>query len=227
MIVTIKRQKYPGAEPYYQTFEYNGTRDNTVAGLLDDLNYTDDLYDIEGNPATRIHWSCGCMQKICGACAMVINGTPALACNTFLKDIKGDKLLLEPMTKFPVVMDLIVDRSVLDEAFLKTKMYMGKFAGPDEKEYKQQYSAAKCLKCGLCLEACPNYDKGEKFLGGMFANKAYLLYTQSEDRRGEILSEYKEHFAKGCSKSLACQKVCPMGISTLSSMLKMNRAKNK
>lgn len=225
MIVTVKRQANAQSEPYYQSFVYEGTRDITVAGVLDAINYADDPCDTEGNAAPRIHWDCGCMQKVCGACAMVINGTPALACNTFLKDIKGDRLKLEPLTKFPVVADLVVDRSIIEEGLQQAAMYLGEYGGPDPKEHARQYSAAKCLKCGLCLEVCPNYTRGEKFFGGLFANEAYLLYTQSADRKKELLKEYNSHFASGCSKSLSCQKVCPMEISTLSSMLRMNRAK--
>ena len=89
MLVRIKRQRAQHQEPYWQTFEYNNSNDNaTVVTVLNALNYTDDLFDIEGNPATRIRWECSCMQGVCGGCAMVINNTPALACNTFLKDIK-------------------------------------------------------------------------------------------------------------------------------------------
>lgn len=223
MIVTVKRQAYPGAEPYYQSFRYDGPRNVTVAAVLDTINYTDDLFDIDGKPTTRIHWACSCMQNICGACAMVINGVPALACNTFLNELKGDRLLLEPLTKFPTAVDLIVDRSVIEKGLLEAEVYIGKYRKATGESYGQLYDAAKCLKCGLCLEVCPNYHRGERFLGGIFANQVYLARAQTEDRGRQLLAAYKEHFSSGCSKSLACQRVCPAGISTLSSMLSLNR----
>lgn len=222
MIVTIKRQKDRVSSPYFQSFLYNGTLDTTVAALLDDLNYADDLYDKDGNPAPRIRWECSCQQKVCGGCAMVINKVPALACNTFLRDLKGDALVLEPLSKFPVIADLIVDRSIIDENLKKASVYIDDFAGSNKKEYAGQYSTAKCLKCGLCLEVCPNYTKGESFFGALFANNMYLVHSQSKSRKKELKNKYDIHFAVGCSKSLACEKVCPAGISTLSSILKMH-----
>ena len=104
-------------------------------------------------------------------------------------------------------------------------MYIGEYAGATEKEYANQYLASKCLKCGLCLEICPNYVKGNDFFGALFANEAYLSYTQSQDRKELIRSEYKKHFSKGCSKALSCVSVCPVQIPTLASMAKMNGKK--
>lgn len=224
MLVRIKRQRDRESEPYWQTFRYEGTRSTTVAALLDELNYTDDLFDSDGNPAPRIRWECSCMQKLCGACAMIINGTPALACNTFLSDLNNkEEIVLEPLTKFPVVSDLIVDRSIIEDNLKKAEIYQGEYGKSSSKEYEQQYSAAKCLKCGLCLEVCPNYRKGENFYGALFANNVYLVHSQSKDRKKVLKQKYASNFASGCSKALSCEKICPMGISTLSSMLKMNR----
>lgn len=225
MLVKIKRCKDSDSEPYWQTFNYVGAENVTVAAVLEELNYKDDLFDIDGNSAPRIRWECSCMQKICGGCAMVINNNPALACCTFLKDIKGDTLVLEPLSKFPVIGDLIVDRSIIDDNLVKAKAYLDAFSGSDKKEYQHQYSVGKCLKCGLCLEVCPNYNRGENFYGALFANDMYLLHSQSKGSKKDYEKEYDEHFAKGCSKSFACRDVCPMDIPTLSSMLKMNSKK--
>lgn len=222
MLVTIRRQSDADAAPYWQSFVYHGSLDTTVAAVLDALNYTDDLYDTEGKSAPRIRWECSCMQKLCGACAMLINGTPALACGTFLRDLRGDTLTLEPLSKFPVVADLIVDRSVIEENLRRACVYLGAYGGAREKEYDHQYLAAKCLKCALCLEVCPNYLSGREFFGALFANQTYLVHSQSADRKAALRGAYNKHFAAGCSKSLACEKVCPAGISTLSSILKMN-----
>ena len=87
MIVKIKRQSSPDAAPYWQSFSYNGPMHVTVSAVLDAINYTDDLYDTEGNPAKRVRWECSCLQAVCGGCAMIINGVPALACNTFIDEV--------------------------------------------------------------------------------------------------------------------------------------------
>ena len=223
MIVKIKRQSTPDTPTYWQSFTYNGPLHVTVTAVLDALNYTDDLFDTEGNPAPRIRWECSCMQAVCGGCAMVINGVPALACETFADEIKGENLILEPLSKFPVIADLIVDRSVIYTYLTQAKAYLEDDAVIDSRQHQQQYSVAKCLKCGLCLEVCPNYRPGGEFFGAVLANESYLTASQSKERKPSLIRAYKTHFGAGCSKALSCQSVCPAGIETITSILKMNR----
>ena len=203
MRVKILRQASPVSEPYWQEFSYEYQGNQTVAGMLDDLNYKDDLYDINGDPAPRIGWECSCLQGMCGACAMVINNRPALAC------------------------DLVVDRGVIPENLKKANAYIEEYKGSDAKEYEHMYATGKCLKCGLCLEVCPNYKDGSTFYGAAFANDCYLIASRSSSRVNAIKDAYKKNFAKGCSKSLSCVDVCPMNIPTLASIAKMNRKRKK
>ena len=223
MIVKIKRQETPESAPYWQSFNYDGPKHVTVSAVLDALNYTDDLFDVDEKPAARIRWECSCMQAMCGGCAMVINGIPALACATFADEVKGKELVLEPLSKFPVVGDLIVDRSIIYENLIQAKAYLENFAGNDKGQHNQQYSVAKCLKCGLCLEVCPNYRPGGDFFGAVLANESYLIASQTADKKASVIKEYKKHFGAGCSKALSCQSVCPMKIETITSILRMNR----
>lgn len=223
MLVKIKRRNSPDADSYWQSFLYNGPRHVTVSAVLDALNYTDDLFDTQGNPAPRIRWECGCMQAVCGACAMIINGTPALACTTFADELNGDELVLEPLSKFPVVADLVVDRSIIYENLKRAKVCLDSLPVNDKRQYEQQYSTAKCLKCGLCLEVCPNYSPGSDFFGALFANESYLITSQSATVPDNLVKEYKKHFSRGCSKALSCQTVCPAGIETITSIIRMNR----
>ena len=84
MKVKILRQRHPGAKPYWQTFNYDGDINASVAAVLDSINYRDDIVDSEGNATDRISWECSCLQGMCGGCAMVINNVPALACARIL-----------------------------------------------------------------------------------------------------------------------------------------------
>ena len=93
----------------------------------------------------------------------------------------------------------------------------------NKRGHEQQYSVAKCLKCGLCLEVCPNYRLGGDFFGAVLANESYLIASQSSAKKLQIVKEYKTHFGAGCSKALSCQSVCPVQIETLTSILRMNR----
>ena len=223
MIVKIKRRKSADSAPYWQSFVYDGPKHVTVSAVLDALNYTDDLFDAAGQPAERIRWECSCMQAVCGGCAIVINGVPALACATFADEVKGKELVLEPLSKFPVVADLIVDRSVIYENLNAAACYLDSLAASSAYHHEQQYSVAKCLKCGLCLEVCPNYHPGAAFYGAVFANESYLVASHSEEKNPKLMKEYRDHFGAGCSKALSCRTVCPAGIETLTSILRMNR----
>ena len=223
MIVKIKRPHKSDSQAYWQSFIYDGPEHVTVSSVLDALNYTDDLFDVDGKPAARIRWECSCMQAVCGGCAMVINGVPALACTTFADEVKGEVLVLEPLSKFPVVADLIVDRSIIYENLISAKAYLDSIAKNDARQHKQQYSVAKCLKCGLCLEVCPNYRPGGDFFGAVLANESYLIASQSSNKKSQVVKEYKAHFGAGCSKALSCQSVCPMKIETITSIMRMNR----
>ena len=225
MKVKILRQRSPASEPCWETFEYGGPLENSVAGVLDHINFNDDVINAEGMRSTRIGWDCSCLQGICGACAMVINNIPALACETFLKDLHGDTIELRPLRKFPVVRDLIVDRSSIHENLTKMNVYIGEYNPSPDGDHAHQYTAAKCLKCGLCLEVCPNYVNGSSFFGAAFANDCYLTASRNREKAGEIRTAYAKHFGRGCSKSLSCMEVCPMKIPTIASMAKLNRLK--
>ena len=213
--------------PHWETFDYNGPEDASVAAVLDYINYNDDIETDEGKITSRIIWDCSCLQGICGACAIVINDRPALACETFLRDLKEDVLVLRPLRKFPVIRDLMVDRSSIQENLKKSGMFIGEYSGSDEGEHDHQYSVSKCLKCGLCLEVCPNYVNGKTFFGAAFANDCYVVASRNSEKSDEIRKTYAEHFESGCSKSLSCMDVCPMKIQTIASIAKMNRMKSR
>lgn len=90
------------------------------------------------------------------------------------------------------------------------------------RERKEMY-----VKCGLCLEVCPNYEDGKRFYGAAFANDCYLVASRNHQKAGEIRAAYGEHFGRDCSKALFCMDVCPMKIPTIASMAKLNHRKMK
>jgi succinate dehydrogenase / fumarate reductase iron-sulfur subunit len=154
---------------------------------------------------------------------MVINGIPALACNTFVDEVTKTDLVLEPLSKFPVVADLVVDRSIIYENLNSAKAYIEGRCVSSKENHAHQYAIAKCLKCGLCLEACPNYTNGHSFLGAAFANDCYLVLARNREKAAEMRATYARSFGNACSKSLACMDVCPMDIPTIASMARLNR----
>ena len=212
--IEILRQKNPDSAPYRQTLSYTtDDKEMTVATLLKTLNADPDLSDIDGEPVRRIEWECSCLQKKCGACAMRINGKPRLACDTKLGEFKDGKVTLEPFKKFPVVADLIVDRSVMFRNLKNIGLWLEKEARHPKKGEDVAYEASRCLQCGCCLEICPNWYAGGVFFGtAAIVPTSRLLTTLPDAVQKELRRAYRKHLYGGCGKSLACRKVCPAGI---------------
>src|ERR1700722_15429247 len=118
VLIKIKRQQTPNAKPSWEEFEIP---------YKPNMNVTSALMEIAANPVTRdgkqttpITYDSNCLEKICGSCAMLINGKARMACSALLE--KPDPpIRLEPFSKFPIVRDLSVDRSVLFENLKKVK----------------------------------------------------------------------------------------------------------
>ena len=223
MKIKVLRQWDPFSTPHWESFDYDGTRDISVAGLLDQLNYHDGIVTDSGERTSRIAWERSCLQGVCGACAMLVNDEPALACETFLRDLEGDVVTLRPLSKFPALRDLVVDREAIQESLKETNVFIGEYHPKDGENHNLQYSAAKCLKCGICLEACPNYTGEDGFLGAVFSNDCYLVFTRNREKSEDILGTYAQHFGDTCSKSLACAKACPMHIPTIALMKRLDQ----
>ena len=211
ILFDILRRKSPEEEPRHQRIVFCCEEENmTVALALRRINRGGFL-DEKGLPVEPVRWEEGCGQKRCGACAMLINGMPALACDTILKD--GEEISLKPLKKFPVVTDLLVDRSIMMDNLKTLKLWAEESSKVKEREFENAYEASLCLQCGCCLEACPNYcSDGSFFSAAAFAPQARLLSSLSNSQRKEVKKLYRKHVYEGCGKSLACEKVCPAGL---------------
>ena len=126
----------------------------------------------DGKNVAPVVWDCNCLEEVCGSCTMVINGRVRQACTALIDNLLKDKpegIELRPMTKFPVIRDLMVDRSRLFASLEKVKAwvpvdsYYDMGPGPRQSQEQQQfaYEYSKCMSCGCCLEACPQFLKME------------------------------------------------------------------
>ena len=216
----VLRRENSDSKPYTQSIIFETEDTNaTVATALTEINTNPDIVE-------PIRWECSCLQKKCGACAMVINSRPQLACNAQLKDfVKKGSVTVEPLRKFPVVADLIVDRSIMRDNLLNMKIWFGAPTKADETVCDITYEASRCLQCGCCLEVCPNFYVGSKFSGMAAAvPTARIISAVPEEQKKDVLNEYKKHIYNGCGKSLACRDVCPVGIDIDKLLVNSNAA---
>lgn len=214
--ILIKRQENSKTEPYLQVIPFECDVHESVSNLLEKLNTTVGLQDIDHKPVRKIAWECSCSQKKCGACAMLINHAPRLACNTFIRDVIGENqcLTLEPLSKFPVISDLKVDRSILYENLKEMKLWLETQEKESEYQNQLRYQAAKCLMCGCCLEICPNFLPDGKFTGAAIVPITFGVLKQEDlnVHKKEVRKKYTKYFYEGCGDSLACRDVCPMNL---------------
>jgi len=126
----------------------------------------------EGNSTTPVAWDCNCLEEVCGACTMLVNGLTRQACSALvdrLLEENPDGIELQPMSKFPVVRDLVVDRSRMFRAlervhaWIPVDGYGDRGPGPRESQEGQEvrYPLSECMTCGCCVEACPQFAKVE------------------------------------------------------------------
>lgn len=213
MRVEILRKDLGSKQSYLQVFEYNSNNPNeTVASMLNNLNSQDELKDIEGNIARKITFKQSCLQKKCGACAMLINGRPALACASKLSEL-GETVHLEPFKKFPVIEDLFVDRSIMQENLKQMNAWFNGDALVSEKRNELSYESSRCLQCGCCLEVCPNFMISGRFTGMAAAVPfSRIINEMSKEELKQASKLYNTHIYKDCGKSLSCVNVCPAKI---------------
>jgi succinate dehydrogenase / fumarate reductase iron-sulfur subunit len=227
----IKRQSEKNTESYWQTVEYicENDENETVATVLSAVENGAVNKDVDGNILEPIAWECSCLQKKCGSCAMIIDGRPRLACDFFLNRHKGkNPIVIEPLHKFPIVRDLIVDRSVMRDNLKKIQAWMAAEAVAfNEKKEELVYDASRCLQCGCCLEVCPNFCGEDDFYGAASAVPVSRIINATDKKKQKnIKKNYDEHVYKGCGKSLACQDICPAKIK-IDRMLSSSNALTK
>lgn len=221
LLIKVLRTHPKKGNQFWQTFEYEGRRDVPISEVLDEINAREKIIDTNLDIATPIKWDCNCRDHLCGTCAMVINHVPRLACTTILGDVlHNGEVELRPLTKFPIVADLQVDRSVISEGLKEVQAWLADTL--TEEELAEPDALGRCLACGCCVESCTNYSGDADFVGALAANAAFMAYKKEQSP--EVLvagkKKYTKKFFNGCSNSSMCDKVCPMGIPSTTDLTK-------
>jgi succinate dehydrogenase / fumarate reductase iron-sulfur subunit len=215
--------------------------------LLPQMNVISALQQIQLNPVTTsgkrvapVVWDCSCLEEVCGACTMLVNGKVRQACSALIEQLApdGQVIVLEPMTKFPLVRDLIVDRQRLFDDLKKVRGWVdmdGTYAlgpGPRESPEQQQerYALSRCIACGCCLEACPQYNDSTSYVGAAVINQVRYFNmhpTGAMHANRRLDTVMGEGGITDCGKALNCALVCPKEIPLLDSLSDIARATTK
>jgi succinate dehydrogenase / fumarate reductase, iron-sulfur subunit len=233
--IRMKRREKLGAEQYSETFEIPYRRNLNVISVLMDIRKSPVTKD--GKDTTPPVWDMSCLEQVCGTCTMVINGKVRQSCSALVDDLllmTGNNVItLEPMTKFPNVRDLRVDRSPMFNHLKQVHAWVELDGthdlGPAEKmsneQAQERYALSRCMTCGCCLEACPQYD-GDNYIGPQAIGQARLFNMHPT---GKITMDERLEGLMGddgignCGNAQNCVKVCPMGVPLTKAIYETNR----
>ncbi|MCW5938956.1 MAG: succinate dehydrogenase iron-sulfur subunit [Fimbriimonadaceae bacterium] len=233
----VHRQTEKGAPSYWDVFE---------VPYRDKMNVVSALMEVRKNPKTAEGktveppaWEAACLEEVCGSCSMNINGSIRQACSALIEDVGrrvGDtyEVTLEPMKKFPLVRDLLVDRSKMFENLIKVRGWVpidGSFdrgmAPPQDDHVRRlRYELSRCMSCGCCLEACPQVSEKTNFVGPAAIGQALLFNLHPvgkslADERLEFLTTEKG--ITNCGNAQNCVKVCPKEVPLTTAIAELNR----
>src|SRR6202165_2476506 len=199
------------------------------------MNVISSLMEIAAHPVTRegkattpITYDSNCLEEVCGSCAMLINGRARKDCSALIDNLE-QPIRLEPFSKFPVVRDLAVDRSVLFENLKAVKAWVpidGSYdlgSGPRMTMHDQEaaYPLSRCISCCSCMEACPQFNENTGFVGAATISQVRLFNTHptgaalKRERLAALMGDGGIHEC-GCAQN--CVEVCPKDIPLTTSI---------
>lgn len=165
-----------------------------------------------------------CRAAICGACAMMVNGRPALACKTRTRDLP-DEITLLPLPVFKLVGDLSVDTGTwFREMYARVESWIHTDKVFDPKALEERmdnalaeeiYELERCIECGCCVAGCGTARMREDFLGAVALNRVARFMLDPRDQRTnkqyfEVIGDDEGIF--GCMGLLGCEDVCPKNL---------------
>jgi len=217
----IQRQDTPTSAPRWEEFSLP---------YRPNMNVISCLMEIRKRPVTRqgrktapIAWDAACLEEVCGSCTMLVNGKPRQACSQLVDRLGDGPITLAPLTKFPVVRDLQVDRTPMFDALQKVKAWIpidGTYdlgPGPKMAEGDREiaYAFARCMTCGCCMEACPQYNDRSDFIGPAPIAQVRLFNAHPTGKMNAH-QRLDAIMGKGglgdCGNAQNCIEVCPKEI---------------
>jgi succinate dehydrogenase / fumarate reductase iron-sulfur subunit len=228
--LTFKVQRYlPGKDekPYMQQF---------TVPMKPGLTVLDGLIYIKENIDNTLSFRSSCRMGICGSCGMLVNNFPMLACHTPVEELKTRKITVKSLPNFPIIRDLVADLDPLFQKHKSIKPYIvswdeseeepaAEFLQPQE-ELEGFVQFAYCVKCGLCMAACPTVATDALFLGPQPLGQAFRYCSDHRDSgaRERFREADGRHGLWLCHLAGACSEACPKGVDPALALQLLKRA---
>ena len=227
LTLKIWRQKSSSESGGFETYDVKGLNSHmSFLEMMDVLN--EQLIEEDRDPVAFDH---DCREGICGMCSMVINGRAhgplkgTTTCQLHMRHFKnGETIFIEPWRAkaFPVIKDLVVDRSSFDR-IIQSGGYVSVNTGsaPDGNAIpipkniaEEAFDAAACIGCGACVATCKNAS-ASLFVAAKVSQLSLLPQGQPEkkERVNKMVAQMDEEGFGHCTNTGACQAECPKGIS--------------
>ena len=234
--------RQPNAKANGMLVDYDAPDIPAQASLLEMLDIVNERLLLEGEEP--IAFDSDCREGICGTCSLTVNGEahgpdhPGAACELYMRKFRdGETIVVEPfrVKSFPVIKDLVVDRSALDRivqagGFISARAGSAPEANSTpipKHDVDLSMEAAACIGCGACAAACPNAS-AMLFTAAKVSHLALLPQGEPE-RTKRVVSMVRAMDAEGfgnCTNTYECEAVCPAEISA-SFIAKLNREYSK
>ncbi len=173
------------------------------------------LTELAGS-GTLDEWPASCGDGTCGACGVVVDGKPVLACKTRMADLDSP-VTVAPLTKLPGAGDLLADRRPLREVFERAGISLrpGEASpfDPDDDD-----PLARCIGCGLCMEACPQFGPGRAYIGPAALAQAARVMRRGTNGAQALAVAAGQGGASDCANAQACVDACPQDLPLLDAL---------
>lgn len=225
----------PGNQ-YWEEFELELEPFANVISAL--MKILENPLNRQGERVAPVVWEQGCLEEVCGSCSMLINGKPRQACTALIEPIikaTGNRTItLAPFSKFPLVRDLVIDRSIMFENLKKVHGWIDndgaydRGPGPKISQATQEvmYAISQCMTCGCCVEACPQSTSHSSFVGPQIFAQVRLFNAHPTGRMQKSVRLHALMEPGGiadCGNAQNCQRVCPRHVPLTDSIAAIGR----
>ncbi len=231
VVVRVKRQASPKEGARWEEFSLPWRPSMNVIICLRDI--AENPVTRDGKKTTPVSYDSNCLEEICGSCAMLINGKARMACSALVDSLEPP-IRIEPLSKFPLVRDLAVDRQFMFESLKRVKAWIpidgtydlgeGPRVSPEIQE--TGYPLSNCISCGSCLEVCPQVNENSKFVGAAIISQVRLFNmhpTGAMHARERLEAVMGPGGVADCANAQNCVQICPKDIPLTESIAEVNR----